>query len=344
MSEPITIVGGGLAGLILGIGLRQRGVPVTVWEAGHYPRHRVCGEFISGRGQEVLARLGLLSSIQNAGARTATSAAFFDGNTSVPPRPLPQPALSVSRFVLDKTLADAFQRLGGELKPGQRWRGTESPGIVRASGRCVEPVVEDYRWIGLKVHARNVFPVADLELHFTPAGYVGLCQLPGGLLNVCGMFRSHTTFPDLSKNWREWLMGPPDSALNARLADAQFLEETFCAVAGLDTRPRKASSLAACCIGDALTMIPPMTGNGMSMALESAELATEPLCEYSRSRLSWSEAQQKIACACDARFSRRLWWAGWLQRSIFHPSVRGSLMHLTARSEVLNRMLFTLTR
>jgi len=48
--KPITIVGGGLAGLTLGIGLRQRGVPVTIWEAGKYPRHRVCGEFISGNG------------------------------------------------------------------------------------------------------------------------------------------------------------------------------------------------------------------------------------------------------------------------------------------------------
>ena len=66
--KPITIVGGGLAGLTLGIGLRQQGVPVTVWEAGQYPRHRVCGEFISGCGQNVLARLGLLESFRHAGS------------------------------------------------------------------------------------------------------------------------------------------------------------------------------------------------------------------------------------------------------------------------------------
>jgi len=344
MLDPITIVGGGLAGLTLGIGLRQHDVPVTVWEAGRYPRHRVCGEFISGRGQDALARFGLLSLVENAGALPARNAAFFDGEASVPPRPLPHPALCISRFVLDKLLADEFQRLGGELKAGERWRGVDGAGIVRASGRRVEPVVDGYRWIGLKIHAQNVLPSADMELHFLPSGYVGLCRLPGGIFNVCGMFRSKSTFSDLSKNWQQWLTGPEGSTLHARLANAQFDKETFCTVAGLDARPRKAADLAECSIGDALTMIPPMTGNGMSMALESAELATGPLGEYSRGNLAWSQAQQQIARACDARFSRRLRWAGWLQRMLFLPPARTVLMQLTARSAWMNRALFNLTR
>ena len=37
---------------------------------GHYPRHRVCGEFISGHGQETLRRLGLLELLLEAGAQT----------------------------------------------------------------------------------------------------------------------------------------------------------------------------------------------------------------------------------------------------------------------------------
>ncbi len=344
MSEPITIVGGGLAGLTLGIGLLQRGVPVAVWEAGHYPRHRVCGEFISGRGQDALARLGLLKAIENAGTRLARSAAFFAGKVSVPPRPLPQPALCISRFVLDKLLADEFQSLGGELKAGERWRGSDGAGIVRASGRRVEPVVDGYRWIGLKVHARNVLPSADMELHFVPSGYVGLCRLPGDTVNICGMFRSKSTFPELSKNWRQWLIGPEGSALHVRLAGAQFDEDTFCTVAGLDTRPQKATTLTGCCIGDALTMIPPMTGNGMSMAFESAELAVEPLVEYSRVHLAWPQAQRQIAVACDHRFSGRLRWAGWLQRFLFLPRARTALILLTARSEGVSRALFNLTR
>src|ERR1022692_4825308 len=127
--KPITIVGGGLAGLTLGIGLRQRGVPVTLWEAGRYPRHRVCGEFISGRGRASLARLGLLGGLQDAGAGCAMSAAFFAGNARVTMRPLPEAALCVSRFVLDEWLAREFQRLGGELRLGARWSGEFGKGL-----------------------------------------------------------------------------------------------------------------------------------------------------------------------------------------------------------------------
>lgn len=39
--------------------MRGRGVPVRVREAGMYPRHRVCGEFISGVTDEELGGWGL---------------------------------------------------------------------------------------------------------------------------------------------------------------------------------------------------------------------------------------------------------------------------------------------
>ena len=57
LNQEITIAGGGLAGLALATALRHREVPVTVLEAGYYPRHRVCGEFISGVSQETLENL-----------------------------------------------------------------------------------------------------------------------------------------------------------------------------------------------------------------------------------------------------------------------------------------------
>jgi len=90
-------------------------VPVTIHEAGHYPRHRVCGEFISGRGQATLARLGLRELLHQAGAVSAQTAAFFSATRSTGPQPLPSAALCLSRFRLDAALAEKFQKLGGEL-------------------------------------------------------------------------------------------------------------------------------------------------------------------------------------------------------------------------------------
>src|SRR3954462_11850277 len=95
--KPITIVGGGLAGLTLGIGLRQREIPVAISEAGGYPLHRVCGEFISGNGPAVLERLGLLPLLEKAAAIRAHTAAFFSGSNHSPVRNLAAPAIGLSR-------------------------------------------------------------------------------------------------------------------------------------------------------------------------------------------------------------------------------------------------------
>ena len=344
MAEEITIVGGGLAGLALAIGLRQRGVPVTVREAGNYPRHRVCGEFISGDGLGSLDRLGLLEGLRGSGARGATRAAFYSESSQVAEGPLPKAALCVSRFVMDERLACEFQRLGGDLRTGARWTGNYGPGIVRAGGRRTEPAADGWRLFGLKAHARGVALEADLEMHFTPSGYVGLCRVADDTVNVCGLFRSRKPVPDLAERWRDWLGGPDGSALQSRLAGARFDEDSFCSVAGLGMRPRRAADRTECSVGDALTLIPPVTGNGMSMALESAELAIEPLARFSRGEIPWNLAQDLIAGSCDERFAPRLRWAGWLQRALFFPPARRTLLILAGCSGRVWQSAFIRTR
>ncbi len=344
MSKPITIVGGGLAGLALGIGLRQRGVPVAIFEAGKYPRHRVCGEFISGRGQRSLALLGLRDKISIAGARVAETASFFSGNLTSPVKPLPSPALCLSRFVLDDLLATEFTKAGGDLRTNSRWNRPFAEGIVRATGRRIHGIADGWRLFGLKVHARNVQLKADLEMHFVPHGYVGLCRLSGGEINVCGLFRSRTTLPDLSTHWRDWLAGPADSSLQARLAHADFDAASFCSVAGLSLEPNRASAQSEFSIGDALTMIPPVTGNGMSMAFESAELSLEPLERYSTGKISWAQAQQTIAERCDATFQPRLRWARFLQAALFRPALLRITLLVGSRFPGFWPLFFSQTR
>jgi flavin-dependent dehydrogenase len=343
--KPITIVGGGLAGLTLGIGLRQRGIPVTVWEAGHYPRHRVCGEFISGRGQDVLARLGLLDSFTQSGAVLARTAAFYLGRVGSPVRSMATPALCLSRFAMDALLAGHLREAGGELREDTRWREDDyGEGVVRANGRRLQPQEDDARWFGLKVHAHNVLLEADLEMHASQTGYVGFCRLGGGMVNVCGLFRRPAGKPDSTRTWRDLLRGEPGTPLRERFADAAIDQGSFCSVAGFSLKPHRAASRSECAIGDAMTMIPPVTGNGMSMAFEAAELAIEPLAAYSRGESLWSEAQRSVAQACDHAFARRLAWARCLQWMMFTPLLRATPGWAVLRSDFLWQAMFTRTR
>jgi 2-polyprenyl-6-methoxyphenol hydroxylase-like FAD-dependent oxidoreductase len=345
--KPITIIGGGLAGLTLGIGLRQRDIPVTIQEAGSYPRHRVCGEFISGSGQAVLERLGLLDHLQKAGAIYARTVMFFCGVARSPVHRLAAPALCLSRYKMDGLLAQRFQQLGGELRVQSRWASdTGGEGIVSACGRRLQPSEKNARWFGVKAHVASNAPVnleADLEMHLSPNGYVGISRIDGGQINVCGLFQAR---PDERRpeSKTEWLRGRDGSLLRERLNAAEFEPGSFCSVAGIQLKPRRATGKKGCCIGDALTMTPPVTGNGMSMAFESAEAAAEPLTAYSKGQLNWADARRQIAQRCDAAFSRRLAWARLLQWMIVSPSIHSSLKKFLLRSDLIWRLMLEQTR
>jgi 2-polyprenyl-6-methoxyphenol hydroxylase-like FAD-dependent oxidoreductase len=251
----------------------------------------------------------------------------------------------LSRFVMDATLAARFRELGGELSERDRAReAVFGEGVVRATGRCCVAAEHGWRWFGLKVHARGVAMFADLEMHGQPEGYVGLCRLSGDIVNICGLFRKRPAAGELAQGPQELLRGAAGTPLRERLAEAEFDEESFCAVAGLPLRPRHAVGRGECCLGDALTMIPPVTGNGMSMAFEAVELALDPLVTWSQGEIAWNKACEMAAQACDRAFAQRLAWARCLQWLMFSPAFRRSPGRVALNSEMVWRGLFARTR
>ncbi len=343
--NPIQIVGGGLAGLSLGIALRRRGIPVLLFEAGHYPRHRVCGEFISGRGQHLLDELGLREDLLKAGAILARSTVFYYGHSASPVRPVKPPAICLSRYKMDALLAERFRAAGGELEQNApRRERVFGEGVVRATGRRVQPLEHGWRWFGIKVHARKVPVSADLEMHCFADQYVGLGRIEEDKVNLCGLFRRQAGRGISAGELRGTLLGPPGSSLRRRLEGAAIDESSWCSVAGLPLQPQRAAGRDECCIGDALSMIPPATGNGMSMAFEAAAVAAAPLEAYSRGELNWYDARESIARKCDRLFSRRLRWGALLQRLLFLPCMSGTAGRFALRSEGLWKFLFANTR
>ncbi len=343
--SPITIVGGGLAGLSLGLLLRQQGCPVTILEAGRYPRHRVCGEFISGRGQEVLRKLGVFDRCLALGAPLARTALFADEHRASRVLFLPQPALCLSRFALDALLARTFSESGGTLHREQRVSPPDAPGIIDATGRVAAMPGEGWRWFALKAHAHGVRLDADLELHFCRSGYVGLCRVEQDLVNVCGLFRRKTGEAPLEGDDR-WsrLRGRRGSLLEERLGDARFDPDSTCAVGGLDCRPRRKGTEGSWSLGDARTMVPPFTGNGMSMAFETAEWAAGPLIAYATGETDWEAARQSYERRFQQETRVRLRWAGALEQLMSLPVVPAFVPRMALGIQGLWPLAFALTR
>lgn len=338
MAREVTIVGGGLAGLSLGIALRGRGVPVALHEAGSLPRHRVCGEFLCGVEPSTLRNLGVAEDLADAEVHRESRWSGPDGRPFHRQR-LPRPALGLSRHALDLRLARRLERAGGRVFLGERWRGDpRAEGVVLASGRKAGRTP----WMGFKVHLSGDLP-GDLSLFLGDGGYVGLSPVEGGFWNLCGLFRKR---PEVRAG-KEGILGAYAEAngmtgVTGLLAKASLRPGSAAAVAGVSFAPGEGGHGEAR-IGDAWGVIPPFTGNGMSIAFESAEIALDPVSRWSSGGLPWEAAVRRIERAHRSRFRRRFRVANALHPWLFSPRRRGCL-RLLARSGLLPfRPLFALT-
>lgn len=285
------ILGGGLAGLGLALGLRQADIPVVVHEAGRYPRHRVCGEFITSLDDHTIDRLALRPHL--ADALSATSVAWFRGSTLAHHHELPEPARCLSRFALDQRLVQALMAAGGELHTDSRQPLKPAEGRLIAAGRRPDAQAP---WIGLKVHLRALPLTADLELHLGRHAYVGLTQIENQQVNLCGLFhRDNVDATDRTSTGvlLKHLRGAGLNHLAQRLAGATEVPGSRCAVAGLDYHASHAGDPIGS-LGDHGALIPPFTGHGMTIAFQSAALALDPLIAWAHRQQNWPETLQEI--------------------------------------------------
>lgn len=337
LKRKITIAGGGLAGLSLAIALRSRGVAVSVIEAGHYPRHRVCGEFISGVTEETLRALGIADLFDE--ARRHVALAWHDRGRLFLTDRLPVPALGISRFVLDERLCERFAALGGELRTGTRARSEPADGFIWAAGRRPRPG----RWIGLKAHVR-IATNADLEMHSGSNGYAGLAGVEEGWTNVCGLFLLDREIPAKGAELLPaYLEAGGNTRLAAAIRAAEWRDGSFSSVAGFELGPQPAVP-GLLCLGDAESMIPPFTGNGMSMAFQAAERALDPLASWSEGRESWRKTRAVIQNRLRKGFRRRLITAALLHRALLHSGIRSAVGSLAESGMLPFRSLLPLVR
>lgn len=288
--HAVEIIGGGLAGLALGIALRRHDVPVTVHESGAYPRQRTCGEFINGLDTRALEVLGITPVLADAPVRRAVS--WSQRGAAARHWKLPRPARVVSRHTLDARLAETFAAAQGELATGSRIDSREArPGRVFTFGRRPDGRSP---WFGMKMHLAGLSVAADLEFHVGHRAYVGACPLEDGTVNVCGIFHRNplVTAPG-APGFAAHLRTGGLHAFADRVEAATPVDGSICAVAGLRFGLQPAIP-GAPRLGDAFAFTPPYTGRGMASAFHGAALALSPILAWSSGKQSWEFTVSEI--------------------------------------------------
>ena len=313
LNQTVTIAGGGLAGLSLAIALRHRNVPVRILEAGEYPRHRVCGEFISGVSPGTLENLHIAGHFHD--ARQHRSFSWSDQERVIHRGELPEAALGISRHLLDQRLYEEALSLGCEIITRHRAKPEPADGMVWAAGRRPRPG----KWIGLKAHIRGLPVDSDLQMHLGGNGYLGIAGVEDGWSNVCGLFLIDRSLDSKGPGLLPaYLEAGGNTNLATAIRDAEWRPGSFTAVAGFELGQQKEIA-GILCLGDARSMIPPFTGNGMSMAFQAAEAAVSPIHEWSSGRSDWSEATKRVNKRLKQKFSRRL-----ISAQLLHPMLIAS--------------------
>jgi flavin-dependent dehydrogenase len=321
---------------------------VLLVERDEFPRHKVCGEFISPEAQNVLHDLGLYEQIAALGPVPLHATKVVSRFTRKLQRPLPGEAWGLSRYRLDAGLAAAAQAHGVELRfattanrcgireghvqlqlrdrQGSSW--VKARTAIMAYGRSAlhglaaeqKSNSAHRRYVGAKCHYTGVRMAKEVELYFFPGGYAGINPIEESRTNLC-ILASYEAFARAGSSIGGILSAAiaGNRALARKMAGATALPETECAVAPVDTQRAAQPWGNVAQIGDSAVMLPPLCGDGMAMALRSAQLCAPLTDAYLRGTISLATWQRRYEQAWSQEFGRRVWLGRQLQTLLQVP-------------------------
>ena len=328
----VIIVGGGLAGLSSAILLARQRYKVLVLEKESYPRHKVCGEYISMESKPFLESLGIPVDEMNLPVINRLQVTDSKGNEVN--WPLPKGGFGMSRFRLDKTLADLAEQAGATLLTRAKvdnvqWESDYFTVKVKdqvftskvVCGTWGKRSNIDVKWqrsflkeknnalnnyLAVKYHISYPWPRDLVGLHNFTNGYCGISQVEDGRCCICYL----TTASSLQKNGNdlgklEQNVVMKNPVLHKIFSEAKFLYESPVTISQISFQKKEQVQDHVLLLGDAAGMITPLCGNGMSMAFHSAKIAAGLVCGYLQGAISREQMEHEYISSWKHYFSAR---------------------------------------
>jgi glucose inhibited division protein A len=327
--EAVRVIGAGPAGCAAALQALRQGLAVTLYDKSAFPRHKVCGEFLSPEIEPVLRRLGVWDAFLAAGPARLRRVVLHFGSREKR-WSLDSPAWGLSRFALDHILLRAAVSAGAGYRRelagvacreiSDRSKSAETSLGTADMSVCATSIVahgrkaaasKGGRLFGFKAHFRGECDDA-VHLYFFDGCYAGVSAVEGGAVNICGLAP-------------EGLLAAcrfdPARVLSGCPPLAERMQPLQRSMDWLTTGPLVFSETLRCdaaqpvyYAGDALGFIDPFTGSGIASALLTGAIAAQsaagqvPPCEHLRRCRAALGGQYRMSALVRAAIER-----GWAE-------------------------------
>jgi flavin-dependent dehydrogenase len=350
VSYNVIIVGGGLAGLTSALHLSKKGLSVLLIEKHEYPKHKVCGEYISN---EVLPYLKALDfNPFDYGAKNIVDFTLSTPQSRSVSIKLSSGGFSISRYCIDWELSKKAKQYGAQIlhetvtdiqfKNDQfevftnQNKQYSSALVIGSFGKRSNLDVKMKRdfvqkpspFLGVKAHYKGDFPEDAVGLHNFEGGYCGISKVETDLVNVCYIadyksFKQYKNIADFQKKV---------------LRQNKYLKEVFdtyelafekpLSISQVSFSEKQAVENHILMCGDSAGMIHPLAGNGMSMAIRAAQMASQQILKFTSGELkSRADLENQYTKIWNKEFGARL-KSGHLVARLFNLGLFSELIML----------------
>lgn len=351
-NSDVVIIGGGLAGLTAAIHLSQKNLKVILIEKSPYPRHKVCGEYISNEILPYLRSLGVDVSELNP---TKISKFEFTSTTGKTAKAeLPLGGFGISRYVLDAFLYQKAVSVNCTIIKenvtdvsfsNDIFNVTTANQILTAKivlgafGKRsnVDQVLDrnffhkKSPWLAVKAHYCGNLDNDFVALHNFNGGYCGVSKVENNIINLCYLadyatFKQYKNIEDYQQN-----VLYKNKHLKSVFENSTLLFDKPLTISQISFDKKQPIENHIIMIGDTAGLIHPLCGNGMAMAIHSAKIASELILTYYADKsISRDQLERNYKKEWKKHFGKRIFMGRILARILTNKTITNMFVSLVA--------------
>lgn len=326
LDADVIVIGGGLAGLVSAIDLSKAGLKVMLIEKTPYPNHKVCGEYLSNEIIPYLHTLG----IDFEGFHPINRFEMSTIGSGLIQSKLGLGGIGISRHKLDNLLyIKALESQAVVIQDTvTNCSYVEDHFIIKTKSRSFQArlvlgaygkrsnlditlkrnfISKKSGWLAVKAHYRGSFPDHLVGIYHFKGGYCGVSKVESDILNICYLvnYESFKLYKDIAEHRQKVLY--ENLQLKSVFEHTRMLFDSPLTISQISFDQKSPVDHHVLMIGDAAGLIHPMCGNGMGMAIQAAQIASDLIKQFfNREIKSHYELEKAYSEAWKKNFNSRI--------------------------------------